>query len=499
MTVDQLAVVLLVAGVLLLVSVTAVRLSVWTGLPSLLLYVALGLLLGEDAFGITFDDAQLTQVLGYAALVVILAEGGLTTSWGDIRGSVPVAAVLATAGSLVSVGVTAGAAWLVLDHDWRLALIAGAVVSSTDAAAVFSVLRSVPLPHRIGGVLEAEAGFNDAPVVILVVAFAGSGDGDRISVGHVVLELLQELTLGTAIGLAMGWLGAQLLRRVALTTSGLYPIAVMALAVAAYGAAATLHGSGFLAVYLAALVLGNARLPHGPATRGFVEGLAWVAQIGLFVLLGLLVTPSELGPAVLPALAIGTVLLLVARPLSVAVSTTPFGLPWREQAFLSWAGLRGGVPIVLATVPVVAGVARSQLIFDVVFVLVVVFTLVQGPTLPWVARRLGLARTGAARALAVEASPLTQIGADLLQLRVPPDSRLHGVTISELRLPAGAAVTLLVRGGASLVPLPTTMLRHGDDVLLVTTSEVRAVVEHRMQAVSSRGRLASWLGEGPPP
>lgn len=497
MTVDQLAVVLLVSGGLLLVSVAAVRLSEWSGLPSLLLYVALGLLLGEDGFGIRFDDAQLTQVLGYAALVVILAEGGLTTSWSSIRGSVPVAAVLATVGSIVSVVVTAGVAWLVLDHDWRLALIAAAVVSSTDAAAVFSVLRNVPLPHRIGGLLEAEAGFNDAPIVILVVAFAAP-TGDGLSIGHIALELVQELAIGTGVGLALGWLGAQLLRRLALPASGLYPIAVVALAVGGYGAAATAHGSGFLAVYLVTLVLGNARLPHGPATRGFVEGLGWVAQIGLFVLLGLLVTPSDLGPAVLPALAIGTVLLLVARPLSVAVSATAFSVPWREQVFLSWAGLRGGVPIVLATVPVVAGVQRSQLIFNVVFVLVVVFTLIQGPTLPWVARRLRLTQTGAARDLAVDASPLTQIGADLLQLRVPPESRLHGVTIAELRLPAGAAVTLLVRGGASLVPLPDTMLRHGDDVLLVATSEVRAVVEHRLQAVSTRGRLASWTGTAGP-
>lgn len=492
MTVDRLAIVLLVAAAVLLVSVTAVRLSVRTGLPSLLLYLGLGLVLGEDAVGIRFDNVQLTQVLGYSALVIVLAEGGLTTAWSSIRPAVPVAAVLATVGAAVSVAVTAGAAYLVLDRDWRLALLAAAVVSSTDAAAVFSVLRSVPLPRRLSGMLEAEAGFNDAPIVILVVAFAAA---HPVAPGELVLELAYELVVGAVVGLGLGWLGVRLLRWVALPSSGLYPIAVLSLAVGAYGAAASLHASGFLAVYLAALVLGNSRLPHGPATRGFAEGLAWIAQIGLFVMLGLLVTPSELMPAVLPALAIGTALLLLGRPLSVLASTVPFRLPLREQAFLSWAGLRGGVPIVLATVPVVVGVKRSQLIFDVVFVLVVVFTLVQGPTLPWVARKLGVIRPGAARDVDVEASPLTQIGADLLQLRVPDGSRLHGVTIGELRLPAGAAVSLVVRGGTALVPAPATMLRHGDDVLLVATSEVRALVEHRLRAVSRRGRLASWLGD----
>ncbi|RJK97843.1 potassium/proton antiporter [Vallicoccus soli] len=493
---DDLGPVLLVAACVLLLAVLAVRLSVRSGLPSLLLYVGLGLLLGEDVLGLDFDDAELTGVLGYAALAVILAEGGLTTSWRSIRPAVPAAAVLATVGSLVSVAVTGAAAYVLLVPDWGLALLLGAVVSSTDAAAVFSVLRRVPLPRRLVGMLEAEAGFNDAPVVILVVALAESlVHGEGLDPLGIAGELVLELAVGAVVGLGVGRAGALLLQRVSLPSSGLYPITVLGLALGAYGAAAVAHGSGFLAVYLAALVLGNSRLAHGPATRGFAEGVAWVAQIGLFVMLGLLVTPHELGPAVLPALGIGAALLLLARPLSVLVSATPFGLGPREQALLSWAGLRGAVPIVLATVPVVEGVERSQLVFDVVFVLVVAFTLVQGPTLPAVARALRLrGDPEEARELDVDASPLTHLGADLLTVTIPEGSRLNGVQVFELRLPAGCAVTLVVRGGTAVVPDRRTILRHGDELLVVATSGDREEAERRLRAVSLHGRLADWHG-----
>jgi len=485
-TVDQLDVLLLFGAVVLLVSIAAVRLSVGTGLPSLLLYLGLGLLLGEDALGLDFDDAELAQALGYAALVVILAEGGLTTSWRTIRPVVPTAAALATIGTAVSVAVTAGAAWVLLDVDWQAAFLIGAVLAPTDSAAVFSVLRRVPLPRRIAGTLEAESGFNDAPAVILVVALAGA----TAPTWYELIGLLAyELTAGAIIGLAVGALGALGVRRIALPASGLYPIAVMALCVTAYGAASVAHASGFLAVYIAAVVLGNARLPHRPATRGFAEGMAWLAQIGLFVMLGLLASPSELGSSVLPALGIGLVLLLVARPLSVLASTLPFRVPWRNQAFLSWAGLRGAVPVVLSTVP------RDQELFNIVFVLVVVFTVVQAPTLPWVARRLGLVSAGEAQDLEIESSPLTRLDAELLQVQVPSGSKLAGVEVFELRLPRGAAITLVVRDEESFVPTPTTTLRVGDELIVVATGTVRDEVDRRLRAVARSGRLAGWYRE----
>ncbi|UQA97944.1 potassium/proton antiporter [Streptomyces halobius] len=500
MTVDYLNQLLLICSLVLLVAVAAVRLSSRSGLPSLLIYLGIGIAIGQDGIGgVVFDNAELTQLLGYSALVVILAEGGLGTKWKEIKPALPQAALLSTVGVAVSVGVTAAGAHYLAGLEWRQALLIGAVVSSTDAAAVFSVLRSVPLPARLTGVLEAESGFNDAPVVILVVAFSTAGPIDDwyVLIGEIALQL----AIGAAIGLAIGWLGAYAMRHVALPASGLYPIAVMAIAVSAYAAGALAHGSGFLAVYLAALVLGNARLPHAPATRGFAEGLGWIGQIGMFVLLGLLVTPHKLLDDIVAGLLIGLILTLAARPLSVLVGVLPFRMPWQEKTLLSWAGLRGAVPIVLATIPMVANVPGSERAFNIVFVLVVVFTLIQGPTLPWLARRLRLgAADGAAAAdLGIESAPLERLRGHLLSTSIGPASRMHGVEIGELRLPKGAAVTLVVRNGTSFVPGPTTVLRRGDELLVVATNPVRDAAERRLQAISQGGKLAGWLGAGAGP
>ncbi|MGR4883340.1 potassium/proton antiporter [Streptomyces sp. LARHCF249] len=494
LTVHTLNELLLVCSLVLLVAVAAVRISSRSGLPSLLIYLGIGIAIGQDGIGnVVFDNAELTQVIGYAALVVILAEGGLGTKWKEIKPALPAAIVLSLVGVAISVGITAAGAHYLVGLEWRQALLIGAVVSSTDAAAVFSVLRKVPLPSRITGVLEAESGFNDAPVVILVVAFAAVGPIDDwyVLLGKIALEL----AIGAAIGLTVGFLGSYGLRHVALPASGLYPIAVMAIAVTAYAAGAMAHGSGFLAVYLAAMVLGNAKLPHWPATRGFADGLGWIAQIGMFVLLGLLVTPHELVNDFWPAVVIGLVLTMVARPLEVLVSLLPFRIPWREQALMSWAGLRGAVPIILATIPMVSGIEGSDRVFNIVFVLVVVYTLVQGPTLPWLARKLELGATDeTASDLGIESAPLEKLRGHLLSFAIPPASRMHGVEVSELRLPPGASVTLVVREGKSFVPLPSTVLRRGDELLVVATDPVRDAAEARLRAVARGGKLAGWLG-----
>ncbi|MFJ8075323.1 potassium/proton antiporter [Streptomyces sp. NPDC096176] len=495
MTVHQLNELLLICSLVLLVAVAAVRVSSRSGLPSLLLYLGIGIAMGQDGLlDVKWDNAELTQVIGYAALVVILAEGGLGTKWKEVKPALPAAAALATVGVAVSVGVTAAAAHYLVGLEWQPALIVGAVVSSTDAAAVFSVLRKVPLPSRVTGALEAESGFNDAPVVILVVAFSSTGPMDSwyTLVGEIVLEL----AIGAAVGLATGWLGAFGLRRVALPASGLYPIAVMAIAVVAYAAGAMAHGSGFLAVYLASMVLGNSKLPHAPANRGFAEGLGWLAQIGMFVLLGLLVTPHELLRDFWPAVVVGLMLTVVARPVGVFISLLPFRIPWQEQVLMSWAGLRGAVPIIFATIPMVSGVEGNDRIFNIVFVLVVVYTLVQGPTLPWLAKRLRLGGPTEAADLGIESAPLERLRGHLLSVAIPQGSRMHGVEVAELRLPPGSAVTLVVREGKSFVPLPSTVLRHGDELLVVATDPVRDAAEQRLRAVAQGGKLAGWLGTG---
>lgn len=443
-----------------------------------------------------FSNTELTQTLGYAALVVILTEGGLSTKWHEIRPSVPAAAVLSTVGVGVSVAVTACAAHYLVGLNWQTSLLMGAVVSSTDAAAVFSVLRKVPLPKRLTGVLEAESGFNDAPVVILVVTLSTL----HIAVGDwyvLVGELMLELAIGLVVGLGVGKLGALGLGRVALPASGLYPIAVTALCVLAYASSAMVHGSGFLAVYVTALFLGNARLPHRPAVRGFADGLAWIAQIGLFVLLGLLVSPHDLLTDLWPAIAIGLVLTMVARPLSVVCCMLPFDQRWKDQALLSWAGLRGAVPIVMATIPRVADVEGSERIFNIVFLLVIIFTAVQGPTLPWLARKLRLSDGEEPVDLDIESAPLERLRGHLLSVAIPQRSRMHGVEVTELRMPPGAEVTLVVREGRSFVPQPTTVLRHGDELLVVTTDQVRDAAEQRLLDVGRGGKLAGWLKQSP--
>ncbi|MFL6088926.1 MAG: potassium/proton antiporter [Aeromicrobium sp.] len=491
MGVHELDQVLLIGSIVLIAAVLGVRLSVRAGLPSLLAYLGLGLLLGSSGLGIQFADADLALALGFAALVLILAEGGLTTSWRAVRPSLASGLALATAGSAVSVVVVGLAAHYALGLRWELAILLGAVLTPTDAAAVFSVLRTVRLKRSVTSVLEIESGLNDAPIAVLVLALsAGEVDADRWWAFGIRIAF--ELSVGVAVGLAVGFAAAWVLSRMALPASGLYPVVVVTFTVLAYGAATAIHTSGFAAVYVAALVLGNADLPHRRATRSFVEGVAWLAQIGLFVMLGLLATPETFGWYHLIAGAvIGGILTFVARPLSVVLSAIWFDRPRRELLFLGWAGLRGAIPIVLATIPLAADVPGANDLFNIVFVTVVIYTLIQAVGLARIAAWCRVL-TGGPRDLEVEAAPLERIAADLLQVRVHTGSKLAGVEVGELRLPEGAVVTLVVREEKGFVPTRMTRLRRHDEILVVATRGVRDETEARITAISRDGRLAGW-------
>lgn len=495
--VHQLDTFLLVGSVVTLLAIMAVRVSSRAGLPSLLLYLLMGVALGESGVGIGFEDAELAHALGFAALVLILAEGGLTTSWREIRPAMRLGVSLATIGVSVSVAIVAVGSHYLLGLPWELAVLLGAVTSATDAAAVFSVLRVVPLPKKLTGSLEAESGLNDAPTVVLVV-LVSSGAAAEEGVLMMVATIVFELAAGVLIGLAVGFGGAWVMRRAALPSSGLYPIAVLCLTIFAYAGGVAVHASGFAAVYVAALVLGNSELPHRGATRSFSEGIAWLAQIGLFVMLGLLLSPGRLSlETVGLALAAGLILTFVARPVSVLVSALVQPMPWRELGFLSWAGLRGAVPIVFTTIPLSEGVEGAERLFDIVFVMVVVYTLLTGPTLPLVARVLKVTRRGEPRDLELEAAPLERVAADLLQVTISPASLMHGVEVSELRLPPGASISLIIRDGETKVPQARSVLRHGDELLIVTPRKARERTEERLRQVSRGGRLAQWLDEPP--
>lgn len=497
--VHQLDTFLLVGSAVTLLAIFAVRLSSRSGLPTLLAYLLIGVLLGESGAGIGFDNAELAHSLGFLALVLILAEGGLTTSWAEVRPAMRLGASLATIGVAVSILTVAVACHFLLGLPWEIAVLLGAVTSPTDAAAVFSLLRVIPLPRRLTGTLEAESGLNDAPTVVVVTLISTGAVAHHSLLGTAGI-VAYELAGGVLVGLLVGFGGAWVMRRAALPSSGLYPVAVLCLAMVGYGGAATLHTSGFAAVYVAALILGNSELPHRVATRSFAEGVAWLAQIGLFVMLGLLLSPGRITlHTVGLAIAAGLVLTFVARPLSVLVSSVASPLPLRDLAFLSWAGLRGAVPIVLTTIPLAEGVDGSGRLFDLVFVMVVIYTLLTGPTLPLVARWLKVVRRSEPRGLDVEAAPLDRVAADLLQVAISPVSRMHGVEVGELRLPVGASLSLIIREGTIIVPERRTVLRHGDDLLVVTPRKVREQTEQRLRAVSAGGRLAKWLGPGDPP
>lgn len=491
MGVHELNQILLIGSIVLVAAVLGVRLSVTAGLPSLLAYLGLGLLLGSSGLGIQFANADLAVALGFAALVLILAEGGLTTSWQAVRPSLGAGVALATAGSVVSVTVMAVAAHYALGLRWELAILLGAVLSPTDAAAVFSVLRTVRLKRKVTSVLEIESGLNDAPIAVLVLALS-AGEIKADSWWTFVLRIVFELSVGAGVGVVVGVAAAWILSRMALPSSGLYPVVVVTFTVLAYGAATSIHTSGFAAVYVAALILGNADLPHRRATRSFVEGVAWLAQIGLFVMLGLLATPEtfewyHVGAGIL----IGAILTFVARPLSVLVSAIWFGYGKRELLFVGWAGLRGAIPIVLATIPLASDLEGANDLFNIVFVTVIIYTLVQAGGLGRIAAWCRVSGDGP-RDLEVEAAPLERIAADLLQVRVHTGSKLAGVEIGELRLPEGAVVTLVVRDGKGFVPTRMTRLRLQDEVLIVATRAVRDSTEARITAISRDGRLAGW-------
>jgi potassium/hydrogen antiporter len=488
---EQLNLVAAVVAATLLVAVLAVRWAGRLGLPSLLLYLAIGLLLGESGVGITFENFDLTRSIGFAALAIILAEGGLTTRWTHIRPVLGFAGVLATVGVVVSVVVVALGANLLLGVDVRTAVLFGAVVASTDAAAVFAVMRTLPIRRRLGATLEAESGLND-PTAVILVTLAASDAWTNDRPWELAGMIGYELIIGITIGVAIGFGGRAIVRRSALPMAGLYPIAVLAVACLAFGLAGLLHASGFAAVYVAGLVLGNARLPHRAATLAFAEGAAQLAQIGLFVMLGLLASPGRLPHALWPALVVGLLLTFIARPIAVMLCALPFRVPRAEQVFLSWAGLRGAVPIVLATIPATEGYRAPENVFDVVFVLVVVYTAIQAPTLPMVARRLGIVSPEVTTDLSIESAPLDESDRELLDVTLGADSQLVGLYVDALRLPGGASVTLILRPKEHVVPERYTRLRAGDRMLIVTPTSSRSAAETRIREVALWGQLGRW-------
>jgi cell volume regulation protein A len=400
---------ILVAGALLVAGLAASLAAGRLRVPGLVLFLALGMAIGSDGTGwIEFNDYELARTIGIVGLALILFEGGLTAGYAEIRPVLAPALGLALLGTVLT-AVLAGfaAAWL-FDFSLLESMLLGSIVSSTDGAAIFAVLRGSTLRRRLARTLEGEAGFNDPVAVLLVVGFIEWIERPDYGVADMTLLLGEELGIGLAVGLAVGWLGIQGLRRARLGTAGGYPVGTIGIAALAYGAADTLGGSGFLAVYLAGLALGGATIPAKETVTIFHQGLAWVAQVAMFLVLGLLVFPSQLGPVALEGFVLALVLAFVARPLAAAVVTSFAGFSAAERIVLGWAGLRGAIPVVLATFPVIAGVPHSLEFFNIVFFAVLLSTLLQGATFEPLAARLGV--TTSELALGPAERPLRRAG-----------------------------------------------------------------------------------------
>lgn len=385
---------LLVLGILLLATVFAGSLSSRFGLPALIGFLCLGMLAGVDGpGGIAFDDYLLTQGVGIACLIFILFSGGIDTDWSDVRRVATPALVLATGGVLISAGIMALAANLLLGFSPYQGFLLGAIIASTDAAAVFAILRSTGLDLHgdVPALIEVESGSNDPMAIFLVGAalmFITVPDFSPITL---VPQFLLQMVLGAAVGFGAGYLLPEILKRSQYRHGGLAFVISIAAALIAYGLASVLGGNGFLAAYVAGLTAGNRTYRASTIVSTFQDGLAWLAQVVMFLTLGLLIAPSNLTGVIVPGLAITFILMFVARPVSVFVCLAPFRqFGWRAKLFVSWAGLRGAVPIVLATFPIVAGVTSAFTIFNIVFFVVLLSSVIQGPTINWLANRLGL-------------------------------------------------------------------------------------------------------------
>ncbi|MFC6616918.1 potassium/proton antiporter [Deinococcus radiophilus] len=465
---------LLILGVLLLVSLVVGRVGGRLGVPGLLLFLGVGMLAGTDGLGIEFSNYALAQGLGTLALCFILFQGGLSTDWKETRPVVGRGLVLATLGVLITAGIMALFGHYVLGLPWLIAWLLGAIVSSTDASAVFSVLkeRQLGLQGEIAPLLEFESGGNDPMAVFLTVGILTLIAQPELGPLSIVPLFVKQMLIGAVLGFVLGRAALTVLRKLPLQFEGLYPVLTIALALMIFSGTALAGGSGFLAIYIAGVLLGNSAFAHKRSLISFHDGLSWLMQVLMFLTLGLLVNPHELLPNAGSAVLAALTLVFLARPAAVFLSLLPFRMPLPQTAMIAWVGLRGAVPIVLATFPLLAGVPYAQELFNVVFFMVLVSVLLQGTTLPQMANLLGVREPFVAPA----SHPLTFTPTghgknDMVEVEVQPGSQADGAMIMDLPLPEEALIMLIHREAEYLVPKGPTELRGGDSLLVLAFPE----------------------------
>jgi cell volume regulation protein A len=455
---------ILIVGALLSAGLLASLLASRVRVPGLVLFLGVGMLVGSDGAGwIDFNDYELARTVGIVALALILFEGGLAAGLPEIRPVIGPALALAIVGTIVTAVVTGlVAAWL-FDFNTTEGLLVGAIVAGTDGAAIFALLRGSTLRRRLARTLEGESGLNDPIAILLVLGFIHHLENPDYGLADFVGLFAQQIAIGAIVGLGVGYLITLALREARLATAGLYPVATLAAVAVAFGLADTAHGSGFLAVYITGLMLGSATIPAKQTIATFHEGMAWVAQLSMFLVLGLLVFPSDLGAVALEGTVLALVLVFVARPLAVVLCTAPFRFTVREQAVLGWAGLRGAVPVVLATFPVIDAIPRSHEFFNIVFFVVLLSTILQGTTFEPLAKRLGVTTDDPAlpRPLA-ESGTIRRLGAEVLEFPVVADDAIVGLAVRDLGLPREAVINVIVREGQAIPPRGSTRVAAGD-------------------------------------
>ncbi|MBA4157496.1 MAG: potassium/proton antiporter [Gemmatimonadetes bacterium] len=496
--VDQL---LLIGAILLLIGIVSSKLSLRMGMPVLVLFLILGMLAGEEGIGgIVFDNFVVAHGIGTVALAAILFDGGLRTPLGAIRSAWKPSVLLATVGVLITSLVTGVAAAYILDVPLLLGILLGSIVGSTDAAAVFSVLRSqgLRLRERLAATLEIESGSNDPMAIFLTIGVIEMLLG-RIGMGPDLLQLfVLQMGVGTITGLLFGYMAVRLINYINLEAAGLYPVLTGACGLLAFGVAASLGGSGFLAIYLAGIVIGNSRLVFQRGTFLFHDGLAWVGQILMFVVLGLLSTPSALAEVAAEGLLVAAVLIFIARPLAVIPLLLPFRFSLREQIFIAWVGLKGAVPIILATFPLLFGLPDGALLFNVVFFVVLVSAIVQGGTLPIVARQLGLEEEAEpSPPVTLEITSLRDVDADIVEYTLGKDSRAAGRRLNQLALPDGVVVAMIARENTLIPPRGSTTILPGDHLFIVLRPETRPLVDRIFSRDGGGGEELPTLIEFP--
>ena len=475
----------LVVGVLLAAGLAASLAAGRVRVPGLVLVLGLGMAIGSDGAGlIEFGDFELARQIGIIALAFILFEGGLSMGFDEIKPVLGTSIMLATVGTLITAGLTAVAAGLLFDLEPLQALLLGSTVAATDAAAVFAVLRGSTLRRRLARTLEGESGINDPIAILLIIGCIEAIEDPTFGIIDAIALAVQELAIGFGVSLAVSLLAVQFLRHVRLPSAGLYPVASIATGAIAFGAAETLHGSGFLAAFVAGVVLGTATTPARRTIITFHDGLAWIAQLGLFLTLGLLVFPDDLDDIALKGAAIALVTAALARPVAAVIATIGSGFNLRERLLLGWAGLRGGTPIVFATFPVTAGIEGGELMFNVAFFVVLLSTVVQGTTIQPAAKLLGVTGDEAAiPAPLVEPVLLSRLGAEVVQFPVRGEDAVVGHPVRELGLPRDALLNVIVRGERAIPPRGSTVIEAGDQLHVIVRQEA---------AVEFQDLLRTW-------